>query len=382
MDALFGPTYHSQVVQFLTHYSSPFLRFYVLVHKLLSPKYFKTAYVAASAAVKMLEHALRGVEKGIKGPNRMPVEVMGILIGRPSTDPQNLGALVVTDAFPLPVEGIETRVEAGNEALVHMVDICSSLELTRDERYMGWYHSHPFDVSKNPQYFFSSTDCQNQVVWQRAEDLGGNPFLGIVIDPLRSIAKGRPEMGSFRAFHPTYAQPVPMSPAGERVTAENKAEVQERWGPTWNRYYQLETQYFMSDLTSRMVKILAKNFTWISVLSVSLKNDSEYRQQLTNRINNLSKELEMTGNSGSATGPQGLRPRLGAPIFGTHSSSLSSDAIAKNSVGSETNLGKAREIAMAVGVEQCCSGLSQTCKEALFTSILARQAEKFGTKKK
>lgn len=314
----------------------------------------------------MLEHALRGVEKGMAGENRMPIEVMGILIGRPSTDPANLGAIVVTDAFPLPVEGIETRVEASNEALISMVEICGSLELTREERYMGWYHSHPFDVSQNPQYFFSSTDCQNQVVWQRGEDLGGNPFLGVVVDPLRSIAKGRPEMGSFRAFLPAYTQTIPMSPSGELVTSANKAQVQERWGPTWNRYYQLDTQYFMSDFTSRMVKILAKNFTWISVLSVSLKNDVEYKQQLTNRINNLANSLEgsIFHRAGNLGGGIGL------------------ESASKSLRNSENNPGKATEVAVAVGVEQCCGGISQVCKETLFSSILSAQAARYASERK
>ena len=40
-----------------------------------NPKYFKTCYVSAGAAVKMLEHSLRGVEKGMSSANRMPVEV-------------------------------------------------------------------------------------------------------------------------------------------------------------------------------------------------------------------------------------------------------------------------------------------------------------------
>ena len=103
-----------------------------------NPKYFKTMYVSASAAVKMLEHSLRGVEKGMASENRMPVEVMGLLIGRPSTDPNNLQAMVVTDAFPLPVEGVETRVEAGADAQLAMVALSETIEITREERIMGW----------------------------------------------------------------------------------------------------------------------------------------------------------------------------------------------------------------------------------------------------
>ena len=33
-----------------------------------------------------------------------------------------------------------------------------------------------------------------QLAWQRAEDPNGNPWLAIVIDPLRSFAKNRPEV--------------------------------------------------------------------------------------------------------------------------------------------------------------------------------------------
>ncbi len=73
------------------------------------PNYFQTVKIAPSAAMKMLMHAYSGVEKGIKGGGR-PVEVMGMLVGRPDTE--NVHALVVTDMFPLPVEGAETRVLA------------------------------------------------------------------------------------------------------------------------------------------------------------------------------------------------------------------------------------------------------------------------------
>ncbi len=73
------------------------------------PNYFQTVKIAPSAAMKMLMHAYSGVEKGIKGGGR-PVEVMGMLVGRPDTE--NVHSLIVTDVFPLPVEGAETRVLA------------------------------------------------------------------------------------------------------------------------------------------------------------------------------------------------------------------------------------------------------------------------------
>ena len=106
----------------------------------ISPKYFKRTVISAAATVKMLQHAIRGVEKGMASENGMPHEIMGLIIGRPSTDPKDPHYLVVTDAFPLPVDGVETRVEAGDEAMNFMVGLSDSLELTREECIMGWYH--------------------------------------------------------------------------------------------------------------------------------------------------------------------------------------------------------------------------------------------------
>lgn len=104
-------------------------------------KYFHKVAISPSAIMKMMMHCHSGVEKGIsKGGN--PIEVMGMLLGRP--DPITPRTLVVTDAFPLPIEGFETRVIADDENVVnHMIALGESLELTRKEKFMGWYHSHP-----------------------------------------------------------------------------------------------------------------------------------------------------------------------------------------------------------------------------------------------
>jgi len=61
------------------------------------PRYFKTAMVSSAAAIKMLAHATSGVDKGLKQGSR-PVEVMGLLLGRPSTGADK-HVLIVTDAY-------------------------------------------------------------------------------------------------------------------------------------------------------------------------------------------------------------------------------------------------------------------------------------------
>ena len=101
------------------------------------------------------------------------------------------------------------------------------------ERFMGWYHSHPFDVEVHSHCFLSTIDVSTQLQWQRAEDPHGNPWLAIVVDPLRSMAKGKPEIGAFRVYPPDFAAPLNETPDGI-IVADDTAR-QERWGSCWNR---------------------------------------------------------------------------------------------------------------------------------------------------
>jgi len=110
---------------------------------------------------------------------------------------------------------------------------------------MGWYHSHPFDVDEQHNHcYLSSTDLSTQLQWQRSEDPHGNPWLAIVVDPLRSLAKSHPEFGAFRVYPPEFTAPVNETPDGKIVEDDTKRV--EHWGACWNRYYQLKVEYFMS----------------------------------------------------------------------------------------------------------------------------------------
>jgi hypothetical protein len=102
------------------------------------PKHFKTVKLSPSAIMKMSMHCQSGVEKGIaKGGN--PVEVMGLLIGRPlETKP---GTLIVTDAFPLPIEGFETRVVADDQDVVN-VRACVLLVAAREGMFCWAVHHY------------------------------------------------------------------------------------------------------------------------------------------------------------------------------------------------------------------------------------------------
>lgn len=126
-----------------------------------NPKYFKRAKISPSATIKMIVHGQSGVEKGIK-KNGKPIEVMGLLVGRPDTEDPN--CMIISDAQPLPIEGFETRVIADDESTInYMIELSEMIEMTRKERFCGWYHTHPFDVDVQSHCFLSNTDISTQL---------------------------------------------------------------------------------------------------------------------------------------------------------------------------------------------------------------------------
>jgi len=153
----------------------------------------------------------------------------------------------------------------------------------------------------------------------------------------------------------------------------------ERWGSTWNRYYMMDTQYFMADLTKRMVDILAKNFTWISVLSVSLKNDVEYKAALATRINKIATTIE-NGSPAAITSKSTARTSSSSSMRGKNSNNIGSSSsssvgggggggsVGSIGGGSGTNkLQNANDKAKELGMEQSVSGYTQVVKEAVFS---------------
>ena len=211
------------------------------------------------------------------------------MLGRPCTE--NEKTLIVTDVYPLPIEGFETRVVADDDSVIQfMIELSEHLEQSRDERFMGWYHSHPFDVEVHSHCYMSSTDVSTQLQWQRAEDNQGNPWLAIVIDPLRSIAKGRPEFKAFRVYPPEYTAPTNETPNGEIVTDDTAR--MELWGSCWNRYHTIEITYHMNSLCANMFGVLSEKVLWMHILSSTPMLEKENRDRESERISKIAEKLE------------------------------------------------------------------------------------------
>ncbi|KAG8530318.1 COP9 signalosome catalytic subunit rri1 [Bacidia gigantensis] len=220
------------------------------------PHHFKHVRISAIALLKMVMHARSGGS----------IEVMGLMQGKIAGD-----TFIVTDAFRLPVEGTETRVNAADEANEYMIQYTSlGRENGRAENVVGWYHSHP-----GYSCWLSGIDVTTQDVQQSFQD----PFLAVVIDPDRTISAGRVEIGAFRTFPKDYKPPSSGEDDGYQSIPLNKVE---DFGAHASRYYSLEVSHFKSTLDTHLLDLLWNKY-WVSTLSQSpLFTNREYgsRQML------------------------------------------------------------------------------------------------------
>lgn len=223
-----------------------------------------------------------------------------------------------------------------NEYMSRLVD---SIETVRKDRLIGWYHSHPFDVREHPNWFFSMVDVQTQNMWQHMFERSGSksdPFFGIVVDPLRAIAKGRPEMGAFRNFPPSY------KPSNKRLGPDGKiwpseAAMAERWGPAAMSYYSLEIQFFQTTLSRRVLDVLAREHLWARVLASTSNLDRESRESTAHRVSNLAEMLA------AAEAVVSMR-RGGGMRTGGDSDAMASVATAAADVSAELLQGQASQV--------------------------------------
>lgn len=217
--------------------------------------YFTHVRISALALLKMTIHARSGGS----------IEIMGLMTGYVSGT-----SIIITDAFRLPVEGTETRVNAQGDADEYMVAFG---ELAREgggqqENPIGWYHSHP-----GYGCWLSGIDVGTERLQQSIND----PFVAVVIDPDRTISAGKVEIGAFRTYPEGSTLPTGPKVASEdddfQAVPTNKIE---DFGAHANSYYALEVTHFKSTLDSHLLDLLWQKY-WISTISQSpLYTNREY----------------------------------------------------------------------------------------------------------
>ena len=219
-----------------------------------SALHFRRVRVNGVALLKMAMHAQSGGE----------LEVMGMLIGYPRGE-----EIVVSDCFALPVEGTETRVNAGEQANTYMVEYVTALrEMGRAAGVVGWYHSHP-----GYGCWLSRIDVETECLYQRYQD----PFVAIVVDPVRTAAAGRVEIGAFRTF-PDGFRPSEQLMRKHQIVPMDKIE---DFGAHLDRYYPLEVSCFKSVLDTKMLDVLWHEHWSATLCAVPLRaNEGFVRRQL------------------------------------------------------------------------------------------------------
>ncbi|KAK2963202.1 putative COP9 signalosome complex subunit 5 [Blattamonas nauphoetae] len=233
------------------------------------PLYFSQVKVSAVALLKIVMHACNGGN----------LEIMGLLSGRIIPH-----AFIIMDALPLPIEGTETRVTADDETAQYMIRYMESSEkVGRKENVVGWYHSHPgFGC------WMSGIDCDTQSLNQQ---LGA--YVAIVVDPYRTMASGRVEIGAFRTYPIGY---VPPKDRGDNPYITIPTGKIDDWGKQANRYYKLETSFFKSATDIQVMEQLAKK-SWTNTLTTSalVVNSSYFTLQAQEQVQMITGE----GGTGS-----------------------------------------------------------------------------------
>ncbi|KAF6024390.1 COPS5 [Bugula neritina] len=201
------------------------------------------------------------------------LEVMGLMVGKIDGN-----VMVVMDSFALPVEGTETRVNAQEQAYEYMTAYMESAnKIGRLENVLGWYHSHP-----GYGCWLSGIDVSTQMINQQYQE----PFVAIVIDPVRTISAGKVTIGAFRTYPKGY-KPPDEEPSEYQTIPLNKIA---DFGVHCKAYYPLEISYFKSDLDKHILNSLWNKY-WVNTISSSnLITNATY---MSGQINDLSEKLEL-----------------------------------------------------------------------------------------
>jgi len=87
-------------------------------------------------------------------------------------------------------------------------------------------------------------------------------MLAIVIDPVRTMASGKIDIGAFRCFPLDYAPPGETA-LDEQVIPMDKIE---DWGVHYKRYYSLDVTFFMNNLEHENIEVLWNKY-WINTIT-------------------------------------------------------------------------------------------------------------------
>jgi len=281
------------------------------------PKPFSKVLISAVALLKMVMHANSGGT----------IEVMGLLQGKIIKE----DTIVITDAFALPVEASETRVNAQAEAFEYIIQYMELIsEVGRSENAIGWYHSHP-----SYGCWLSGIDVATQKLQQTQ-----GPWVAVVVDPIQTVSSGRVELGAFRTYPEGY-KPPDTSSEWQSIPMEKI----EDFGVHANHYYKLDVSYFKSSLDENLLNLLWNKY-WVNTLSSNpLLSNRDY---FAAAIGDVSEKIEQAETQLQHSG------RMGGLFYPSEKKK------------EESQLAKVTKDSTKTSIEQVHGLITQVLKDSLF----------------
>ncbi len=223
-----------------------------------------------------------------------------------------------------------------------MIQYLEACEKTnKEEPGLGWYHSHP-----GYGCWLSGIDVDTQNFNQKFQD----PWLALVVDPVRTIAQGKVQLGAFRTYPDDY-KPAEADASWMSVPLDKIKD----FGVHANRYYQLEVSYFKSQLDSNLLELLWSKY-WVNTLaSNSLSATKSY---MTSSLRDLSSKID---------GVESTVAHGGRMAYFTGKKK------------EETQLSKIAKDSTKITMEQIQGLMTQVIKNALFNGVFSETQHMFGS---
>jgi len=138
--------------------------------------------------------------------------------------------------------------------------------------------------------------------------------VAMVVDPLRSFHLQKPEIKAFRAYPPEYNSPVPNECPDGSIQPVEQLRL-EQWGSCWNRYYELEVEYYMSSTSRSILEQLTQDYLWMRTLCSQKAQGESADKQTAYRLESIQKSLTnaaVVATNSSSVGSGGVGPSGGA----------------------------------------------------------------------
>jgi COP9 signalosome complex subunit 5 len=187
-------------------------------------------------------------------------------------------------------------------------------------------------------------------------------------------------MKAFRAYPPEYNSPIQNECPDGSIQPIEQLRL-EHWGSCWNRYYELEVEYYMSSVSRSIMEQLTQDYLWMRTLSSQKAEGEAAEKQMAQKLVSINKSLQpaiaaAVSNSGSAsTGPSGGM-RGGAAFGGRPAGGGSAASTGTSSGGS--NAGKQSELCKGVQqlVDLASDELRETALENTKEQVFAAESRK------